>query len=263
LVILERPLHNKGEIMTDEFAGRVALITGGNSGIGRAVAHQLAAGGAHVIVSGRDPDRGAKVTDAIRSAGGTADFVPADLADLASVRSLAREALRLGGGHVDYLINSAAVFPFSLTPDASEADFDDVYAINVRAPFFLVAELAPGMAERGYGAIVNVSSMVGSFGQAGMPLYGSSKAALQLLTRAWAAEFGPRGVRVNAVSPGPTLTEGTEPMGDMLGQLASASPAGRVGTPEEIAAGIVFLLSDQASLIHGVLLPIDGGRLAV
>ena len=97
----------------------------------------------------------------------------------------------------------------------------------------------------------------------GMGLYGSSKAALVLLTKSWAAEFGPAGVRVNAVSPGPTRTEGTIPMGDALDQLAAAGPAGRAGQPEEIAAAIAFLATDQSSFIHGAVLPVDGGRLAV
>ena len=249
--------------MSQDFAGRTALVTGGNSGIGREVAGQLAQRGAHVVISGRDASRGAAAVEAIRAAGGTADFVRADLDDLAGVRALAKEAIALGGGHVDILINNAGVFPFALTADVPDEEFDSVFAINVRAPFYLVAELAPLMAARGHGAIVNLTTMVASYGQAGMALYGSSKAALQLLTKSWAAEFGPSGVRVNAVSPGPTLTEGTAPMGENLDQLAANGPLNRVGTAAEVAAGIVFLASDQAAMIHGTTLPIDGGRLAV
>jgi NAD(P)-dependent dehydrogenase (short-subunit alcohol dehydrogenase family) len=105
--------------------------------------------------------------------------------------------------------------------------------------------------------------MVAEFGMNGMGLYGSSKAALVLLTKSWAAEFGPAGVRVNAVSPGPTRTEGTAPMGEALDELATAGPAGRPAQPEEIAAAITFLATDQASFVHGALLPVDGGRIAV
>jgi NAD(P)-dependent dehydrogenase (short-subunit alcohol dehydrogenase family) len=249
--------------MTHDFSGKTALVTGGTSGIGRVVATQLAGRGAHVIVSGRDAARGEQTVAAIRQAGGKADFIPADLAHLPSVRALARQAIETGGGHVDILINNAGAFPFAPTAEVPEEDFDTAFAINVKAPFYLVAELAPKMAGRGHGAIVNLTTMVASFGRAGMPLYGSTKAALQLLTKSWAAEFGPSGVRVNAVSPGPTLTEGTQPMGELLAQSASEAPANRVGTPEEIAAGIVFLASDAASLIHGAVLPVDGGRLAV
>jgi NAD(P)-dependent dehydrogenase (short-subunit alcohol dehydrogenase family) len=146
---------------------------------------------------------------------------------------------------------------------AAEADFDTVYAVNVKVPFFLVAELAPAMAARGKGAIINVTTMVAHFGQAGMALYGSSKAALVLLTKAWAAEFGPSGVRVNAVSPGPTRTEGTAPMGDSLDQLAASAPHGRPGMPADIAAAITYLASDDDAYVHGAILPVDGGRIAV
>ena len=167
-------------------------------------------------------------------------------------------------GHVDILINNAGVFPFGPTDQTSEETFDDVYALNVKAPFFLVAELAPLMAQQGKGAIVNVSTMVADYGAAGLSLYGSSKAAVNLLTKAWAAEYGPKGVRVNAVSPGPTRTEGTVAMGeDALRQLAAQAPAGRPAAPEEIAEVIVFLASDRASFIQGAIVPVDGGRTAV
>ena len=249
--------------MTQDFAGRTALVTGGNSGIGRAVAGQLARRGAHVVISGRDVARGTKAVEELRADGGTADFVQADLTDLQDVRSLAKQAIEVGGGHVDVLINNAGIFPMGPTAETSDADFDAVFAVNVRAPFYLVAELAPLMAARGQGAIVNVTTMVAYFGMAGMAAYGSSKAAVELLTRAWAAEFGPAGVRVNAVSPGPTRTEGTAVMGENLDNLAGTTPLQRVGAPDEVAEGIVFLASDAASLIHGATLPIDGGRLAV
>ncbi len=140
---------------------------------------------------------------------------------------------------------------------------DEVFAVNVKAPFLLVGQLAPEMAKRGHGAIVNVSTMVAEFGMPGMALYGSSKAALELLTKSWAAEYGPSGVRVNAVSPGPTRTDGTAEMGEALDQLASAAPAGRPARPEEIASAIVYLASDEASFVQGVVLPVDGGRVAV
>ena len=249
--------------MTTNLSGSTALITGATSGIGKATALQLGTLGAHVIVSGRDKARGDAVVANIRSAGGAADFADADLGDEHSVRSLAARATDLGGGHVDILVNSGGIFPFGATADTTVEQLDEVFAVNVKAPYLLVAALAPAMAERGHGAIVNVTTMVAGFGMNGMGLYGSSKAALMLLTKSWAAEFGPAGVRVNAVSPGPTRTEGTAGMGDALDQLALGGPAGRVGQPEEIAAAIAFLVTDEASFIHGVLLPVDGGRLAV
>src|SRR6201984_1463145 len=233
-----------------------ALITGATSGIGRAVADKLAQSGVHVTVVGRNTERGEKTIAEIRAAGGKADFIPADLRDAASARAVARKAVELGG-HVDILINNAGIFPFGPTHETSEESFDEVYALNVKAPYFLVAELAPLMAERGKGAIVNVSTMVADYGAAGMSLYGSSKAAINLLTKAWAAEYGPSGVRVNAVSPGPTRTEGTEFMGDALDQQAAAAPAGRAASPDEIAEAIVFLATDRASFIYGAVLPVD------
>ena len=176
------------------------------------------------------------------------------------MRTLARQATALGGGHVDILVNNGGVFPFGPTAAATDEDIDAVYAVNVKAPFILVGELAPAMAARGKGAVVNVLTMVARFGMTGMSLYGSSKAALTLLTKSWAAEFGPSGVRVNSVSPGPTRTEGTAGLGDALNQLAAAAPAGRPAAPEEIASAIVYLAGDEASFVHGAVLDVDGGR---
>ena len=127
-------------------------------------------------------------------------------------------------------------------------------------PYFLVAELAPAMVERGHGVIVNVTTMVAEFGMAGAALYGSSKAAVALLTKAWSAEYGRKGVRVNAVSPGPTITEGTADFGDAL---ADGGPAGRLATANEIADAILYLASDKSTFVHGAVLPVDGGRVAV
>ena len=247
----------------NDLKGSTALVTGGNSGIGRAVSLALAERGAHVVLSGRDVPRGDEVVQAIRAEGGQADFVATGLDSEASARGLAQRAADLGGGHVDILVNNAGVFLFGPTAETAEADFDQVFAVNVKVPFFLVAELAPGMAQRGHGVIVNVTTMVAEFGMAEMGLYGSSKAALGLLTKSWAAEYGRAGVRVNAVSPGPTRTEGTAAMGEALDQLASYAPTGRPGLPEEIAAAVSYLASDQASFVQGVVLPVDGGRVAV
>ena len=194
--------------MTNDLTGSTALITGGNSGIGRAAALSLARLGAHVVVSGRDATRGEQVVAAIRAEGGRADFVIADLGDEASARQLARRATELGDGHVDILVNSAGIFPFGPTHDASEADFDQVFAVNVKAPFFLVAELAPAMAKRGRGAIVNVTTMVAQFGAPEMALYGSSKAALVLLTKFLGGPVRPGRGASQRGEPGPHPNRG-------------------------------------------------------
>ena len=215
-----------------------------------------------MIVAGRDERRGQSVVESIRAEGGAANFIPAALHDESSARALATAAVKIAG-RVDILINNAAIGAFGPTASTTEEQFDEMYSVNVKAPFFLVAALAPAMAERGDGVIVNVSTTAAGFGQAGAALYGSGKAALSLLTKAWAAEFGPSGIRVNAVSPGPTRTPGTEFMGDALDQQAAAAPAGRVASPQEIASTILFLTTDAASFVQGAVLSVDGGRAAV
>jgi NAD(P)-dependent dehydrogenase (short-subunit alcohol dehydrogenase family) len=240
-----------------------ALITGGTSGIGRATADKLAQLGFHILVVGRNKERGEKTVEEIRALGGKADFIASDLRDAATARAVAKRAVELGDGHVDILINNAGIFPFGPTQEMTEEQFDQVFSLNVKAPYFLVAELAPLMASRGKGAIVNLSTMAADYGAPGMSLYGSSKAAINLLTKTWAAEYGPSGVRVNAVSPGPTRTEGTEAMGEGLEQLAAQAPAGRPATADEIAEAIVFLATDRASFIYGAKLAVDGGRTAI
>ena len=240
-----------------------ALITGGPSGIGRAVANKLAEFGLHVLVVGRNKERGEKTIAEIRAAGRQADFISSDLRDASSARQVARRAVELGNGRVDILINNAGVYPFGLTHETTEETFDKVYSLNVKVPYFLVAELAPLMAKKGKGTIVNLSTMVADYGASGMSLYGSSKAAINLLTKVWTAEYGPSGVRVNAVSPGPTRTEGTEAMGEGLERLAAEAPAGRPATADEIAEAIVFLATDRSSFIQGAKLAVDGGRTAI
>jgi NAD(P)-dependent dehydrogenase (short-subunit alcohol dehydrogenase family) len=240
-----------------------ALVTGATSGIGRAVSNKLAELGIHVLVVGRNKERGEKTIAAIRKAAGQADFIQSDLRDASSAREVARRAVELGNGHVDILINNAGIYSFGPTHETSEELFDKVYSLNVKVPYFLVAELAPLMAKQGKGAIVNLSTMVADYGMSGMSVYGSSKAAINLLTKVWAAEYGPSGVRVNAVSPGPTHTEGTDSLGEGLQQLAAQAPVGRPAKPEEIAEAIVFLATDRASFIQGAKLAVDGGRTAV
>ncbi|MBQ0991599.1 SDR family oxidoreductase [Micromonospora sp. PSH03] len=245
---------------------KTALITGSTSGIGRATALKLARAGVRVIVSGRNAERGLEVVEEIRAGGGEADFVAADLRDAQSAVALAAKATQAAesaGGSLDILVNNAAIGAGGPTAGTEESTFDAVLGTNLKAPFYLVANLAPAMAARGGGAIVNVSTLAAEVALPGLSVYGASKAALDLLTKSWAAEFGPAGVRVNSVRPGPTRTPGSAALGEGLEQLAAQAPLGFVADPEDIAAVIAFLVSDEARFVTGVILDADGGRTAV
>jgi NAD(P)-dependent dehydrogenase (short-subunit alcohol dehydrogenase family) len=249
--------------MFSELSGKTALVTGSTSGIGRATAYALAVRGAHVIISGRDVNRGVQSVEEIQLQGGTATFVPADLSTPEGPAALAEQAIEAGGGDVDILVNNAGIYPFGPSSAFTATDIDRVYNANVRAPFLLTGILAPLMGARGYGSVVNLGSIVATNGIPGAALYGSSKAAAVLLTKAWSAEYGPLGVQVNSVSPGPILTEGMSGDVASLEGLAAGTPTSRVGSPEDVAEAIAFLVSPASGHIHGVDLPVDGGKAAV
>ena len=253
--------------MGSRLAHKTALVTGATSNIGRAIAIRFAAEGAQVVVSGRNLARGAAVVAEIRAAGGRADFVAADLDGSAKASDdLGAEATRVLGGRIDILVNNAGIFPRSRTPDTDEATFDRVYAVNVKAPFVLTAAIAPAMAERGSGAIINLGSWIARLGIPVSSLYSSTKGAMETLTRAWAAEFGPAGVRVNAISPGVIRTpnENDDHTSEHPGEaMMRGTPAGHSGTPDAIAQAAVYLASDEAAFVHGTVIDVDGGRVGV
>jgi NAD(P)-dependent dehydrogenase (short-subunit alcohol dehydrogenase family) len=240
------------------FEGSTALVTGATAGIGYAIALELARQGAEVVVHGRNAERGAKAVQQIENAGGKARFVAADLSDADDVRRLAADA-----GEVDILVNNAGVYEFATTFESADGDFDAHFDTNVRAPYILVQKLVPGMVERGNGSVVNISSVVASTPSADAGLYGASKAALDLLTKLWADEFGAAGVRVNSIAPGPTETEGTSGFADLLEGLGRTRALQRIGQPDEIARAVAFIASPAASYINGVVLPVDGGAVSI
>ncbi|WP_197373854.1 SDR family NAD(P)-dependent oxidoreductase [Mycolicibacterium baixiangningiae] len=238
----------------NELQGQTALVTGGTAGIGLEVARLLAGDGADVVITGREAARGERVAAELG-----VRFVAADLADLASVGSLAAQC-----DPIDILVNNAASFPGALTVEQDVAGFERTFDTNVRGAYFLVAALVPGMVRRGRGSIVNVTTMVAGKGVPGASAYSASKAALESLTRTWAAEFGPHGVRVNSVAPGPTATEGVAAeWGETNEELGRALPLGRTARPVEIAEGVRFLASPRSSFVTGSVLHADGGGAAV
>jgi NAD(P)-dependent dehydrogenase (short-subunit alcohol dehydrogenase family) len=243
--------------------GRSALVTGATGGIGRAVAEALAREGAFVVATGRDGGRGTEIVDRILEQGGRAAFVKADLSGGGeAVRRLARDATEAAGTTIDILVNNAArLIPGQSLLDTTEELIDEALAVNIKVPFLLTAALVPAMIERGGGAVVNMGSINGETGMAVAALYGASKAGLHSLTKSWAAELGSRGIRVNTVVPGPTVTEINLAHRATLDELTAGYPAGRAGTAAEVAAAVVFLASDEASHIHGITLPVDGGAL--
>jgi NAD(P)-dependent dehydrogenase (short-subunit alcohol dehydrogenase family) len=242
-----------------ELEGKRALVTGGTSGIGREVAKQLAPLGAEVVVSGRDAARGAETVAELEGAGGTGSFVAADLADFGAIARLAEEV-----GEVDILVNNAGIYDFAPTPEESRESYEAMFDVNVRAPYFLTAALAPRMAGRGGGSIVNVSTMVAELGMPGSSAYAATKAALASLTRTWAGEFAGFGVRANVVTVGPTRTDGSAGMSEEeIGFVVGLTKLGRTAEPTEIAETIVFLASPRSSYVTGANVAVDGGATAV
>jgi len=239
-----------------DLEGLSALVTGATSGIGRAAAHELAQHGAEVVVHGRDAARGAAVVDRITAEHGKARFVAADLSDPAQLNELAEQA-----GTADILVNNAGISWFGPTAELDVMTFDRLFTANVRAPYFLVGALAPKMAGRGRGSIVNIGSMAGHVGMPGGAAYGATKAALAAMTRSWAAEFSPAGVRVNTIAAGPVYTSIQAP--EKTEAVGATTIMARAAQPAEIASVIVFLASPQASYVTGAVFAADGGRTAI
>ncbi|MEV6603918.1 SDR family oxidoreductase [Kutzneria sp. NPDC051319] len=232
--------------------GRTVLITGGSKGIGRGIATAMAAAGARVVVNyGRDRPAADNVVEAL---GGAAVAIRADVSKAADVRRLFAEA-----GPVDVLVNNAAAFSFQPVEDVTEREFRRQYDTNVLGPLLTTQEFLKQAPETG-GSIINVTTAGVSTNSPGGALYTSTKAALTTLTRIAAKEFGARGIRVNAIAPGATDTEGARGLGvlDAPG-LAARIPLGRVGRPEDIAPVAVFLASDDARWITGEVVHASGG----
>jgi NAD(P)-dependent dehydrogenase (short-subunit alcohol dehydrogenase family) len=240
-------------IVIRDLEGKVALVTGATSGIGQAAAVQLALQGASVIVHGRDANRGAAVVAEIENRGGSARFVDAELGEPAEALRLAEEV-----GDVDILVNNAGFAWFGPSAKLDANTLDQLFAANVQAPYLLVSVLAPRMVARGGGVIINIASRAGTVGQPNTAAYGATKAALASFARSWAAEYGPAGIRVNAIAPGPVYTNAAER--ELFDSLGETTVLGRAGEPQEVAEVIGFLASPRASYITGTNVAVDGGR---
>lgn len=240
------------------FEGKVALVTGASRGIGRAIAAMLAAQGATVVAAARG-DNAAATVEAIRAAGGRAEALPLDVTD-AEAAVAAVQGVVSTHGRLDILVSNAGITRDQLMLRMKRADWDEVIATNLTAAFVLCqAALKPMVKQRG-GRIVAISSVVGQMGNAGQANYAASKAGLIGFCKSLAREVGSRGVTVNVVAPGFVETDMTKAVNDETQkQWAAQIPLGRLGSPDDIAAAVCFLASDEASYITGQVLAVNGG----
>lgn len=249
-----------------DLSGRIAAVTGASRGIGAAVAHLLAAHGAHVIVSSRKPDDCQNVVDAIRTAGGSAEAIGCHIGEMAQIGAFF-QTLAERHGRLDILVNNAATNPYfgpivDTPPDAFQKTVD----VNIRGYFFMSAHGARLMARNGGGAIVNVASVNGVIPGPLQGIYSITKAAVISMTQAFARECAPMGVRVNALLPGATDTRFAAALVQnpaILQQALAHVPLNRIAQPEEMAGAVLYLVSPAASYTTGACLPVDGGYLLV
>ena len=247
------------------FSGKVALVTGGTSGIGKATAIEFARAGAKVVLSGRREKEGAQVVVEIKKLGGDAAFVRADVSKDADVKAMVDFTVGKYG-RLDIAFNNAGVEWMAPLDQANEAEYRRVFDINVWGVLNSMRHEIPVMLKNGGGAIVNTSSVLGHVGMGQVSIYIASKHAVEGLTKALALEFAKQNIRINAVAPAVIATEMVDRFagkeGEMRDSLASLHPVGRIGVSEEIAAAVLYLCSDDAKFTIGTSLVVDGGLLA-
>jgi NAD(P)-dependent dehydrogenase (short-subunit alcohol dehydrogenase family) len=245
------------------FEDKVALVTGGSSGIGRATALAFARAGASVVVADVAEDGGEETVELIKETGGVADFVRTDVSKAADVAALIRAAVSTYG-RLDYAFNNAGTDgELAPTADCTEENWDRLIATNLKGVWLCMKHEIPQMLQQGSGVIVNMASVAGLVGFPGIPAYSASKHGIVGLTKAAALEYAKAGIRINAVCPGairtPMLTRFWANTPGIEAQLVALEPVGRLGEPEEIAEAVVWLCSNGASFMTGVAMPVDGG----
>ncbi|MCJ8501851.1 SDR family NAD(P)-dependent oxidoreductase [Desulfatitalea alkaliphila] len=246
-----------------DLTGKVAIVTGAGRGIGRAIAVGLAASGAAVVVASRTAEQLQAVVAEIEAKGGRALAVPTDLTDPARIEHLATETVKTFG-RIDILVNNAARSFLRGLMELREDGWDKVFNTNVKAVWLLSRAVARTMMEQKSGRIINITTVGAEKAELGMAAYGCSKAALKMLTRCMAREWAPFGVQVNAVGPGLTRTEFSQPIWsnpDIAKHVTAQLPMGRIAEPEEIVPAVLFLASDGASYMTGESIYVDGGAL--
>jgi NAD(P)-dependent dehydrogenase (short-subunit alcohol dehydrogenase family) len=251
-----------------QLARKVALITGGASGIGRATALLFAREGAAIVLADVNADAGQRVADEITQAGGRAFLEPVDVTRAADCQRVVERTIR-EFGRIDVLFNNAGIIRRATVLDLSEADWDRVMAVNVKSIYLLSRAVIPHMQKAGGGAIINTASGWGLAGGAKAAVYCASKGAVVLLTKAMAIDHGPQNIRVNCICPGDTdtgmLREEAQQLGEENSHFLAESarrPLGRVGSPEEIAQAVLYLAGDASLFVTGTALVVDGGGLA-
>jgi NAD(P)-dependent dehydrogenase (short-subunit alcohol dehydrogenase family) len=247
------------------FSGKVALVTGGTSGIGKATAVEFARAGAKVVLTGRREKEGAQVAAEIKKLGCDAGFVRADVAKNADVKAMVDFTIDKFG-RLDIAFNNAGVEWMGPLDQATEAEYRRVFDINVWGVLNSMRHEIPAMLKNGGGAIVNASSVAGHVGMGQVSVYIASKHAVEGLTKALALEFAKQNIRINAVAPGAIATEMFDRFAgkhsEVLDSLQSLIPVGRIGASEEIAAAVLYLCSDNAKFTTGTSLVVDGGFIA-
>lgn len=245
--------------MANMLQGRVALVTGGAQGIGKAIALRFAREGAKVVVIDVMQDKADAAADEIRAAGGEAMAALCNVTNREQVADVVAKVIETYG-QIDILCNNAGILRDARLVKMTEDEFDAVIDVNLKGVFNMTQAVAPHMVERGYGRIISTSSIVGLYGNFGQTNYVATKAAVIGMTRVWARELGPKGITANAVAPGFIATDMVKAMPEkVLTMFNERTPVHRLGEPEDIAYGYLMLATEEASFINGTVLSVDGG----